>query len=138
MPLFGSGCHDPNQEPGTAPRDSIYWFGDVSITLVPNTDLENDTEAVLAKAIEYGLGEGKTNFQLVLFSILNVVMLEVNIKNGIKVIRRTKVVPICKTTGIGYRNECDEDGDNSDEANPTSLLEQVCRKHPGFRISSVQ
>ena len=52
MPLFGSGCHDPNQEPGTAPPGSIYWFDNVLISLVPNTVLENDTEAVLAKAIE--------------------------------------------------------------------------------------
>ena len=99
---------------------------------MPNTVLENDTEAVLAKAIEYGLGEGKTNFQVVVFSILNAVMLEVNIKDGIKGIRRTKVVPICKTTGMSYRNECDVDGEDSDEANATSLLEQVYRKHPGF------
>ena len=60
-------------------------------------------------------------------------MLEVNIKDGIKVIRRTKMVPICNIPGaLRVRDERSEYGDVSDETNATSLLKQLCHKHPGF------
>src|SRR2546429_4944690 len=89
MPLFGSGSHTPDQEPGCAPPGSIYWFENILISLVPNTVFEKDTEAAIAKAVEYGLEEGKASFQIVVFSILKATMLEVHVKDGVKAIRRT-------------------------------------------------
>lgn len=35
--------------------------------------------AAIAKAVEYGLEEGKINFQIVVFSILNTIILEVHV-----------------------------------------------------------
>lgn len=132
MPLFGSGCHSPDQEPGSTPPDSIYWFENVLISLVPNTVFEKDTEAAIAKAVEYGLEEGKINFQIVVFSILNAIMLEVHVKDGV-VIRRTGVVSIYDASRKYDRDDSDEDGNNDKgETNAASPLEQICRKHLGF------
>jgi hypothetical protein len=133
MPLFGSGCHSLDQEPGSAPPGSIYWFENVLISLVPNTVFEKDTEAAIAKAVEYGLEEGKINFQVVVFSILNAIMLEVHVKDGAKAIRRTGVVSIYNANRENDRGDSGEDGNNDNcETNAASPLEQICRKHSGF------
>jgi len=123
MPLFGSGCHRPDQEPGSAPLGSIYWFENVLISLVPDTVFRKDTEAAIAKAIEHGLEEGKTNFQTVVFSIFNAIMLEVHVKDGVKAIKRTGVVSIYNASRMNDVN-C--------QADAVSPIEQICRKHLGF------
>lgn len=123
MPLFGSGCHLPDQEPGSAPLGSIYWFENVLISLVPDTVFEKDTEAAMAKAVEHGLEEGKTNFQIVIFSIFNAIMLEVHVKDGVKAIKRTGVVSIYNASRMNDLN-C--------QADAVSPVEQICRKHLGF------
>ena len=125
MPLFGSGCHRPDQEPGSAPLGSIYWFENVLISLVPDTVFEKDTEAAMAKAVEHGLEEGKTNFQIVVFSIFNAIMLEVHVKDGVKAIKRTGVVSIYNASRInGVYANC--------QADAVSLVEQICREYSGF------
>lgn len=125
MPLFGSGCHRPDQEPGSAPLGSIYWFENVLISLVPDTVFGKDTEAAMAKAVEHGLEEGKTNFQIVVFSIFNAIMLEVHVKDGVKAIKRTGVVSIYNASRV---NGVDANW----HADAVSPVEQVCRKHLGF------
>ena len=123
MPLFGSGCHRPDQEPGSAPLGSIYWFENVLISLVPDTVFGKDMEAAMAKAVEHGLEGGKTNFQIVVFSIFNAIMLEVHVKDGVKTIKRTGVVCIYNASRTNNLN-C--------QANAVSPVEQICRKHLGF------
>jgi hypothetical protein len=130
MPLFGSGCHRPDQEPDSAPPGTIYWIENVLISLVPNTVFENHAEAAIAKAVEYGLGEGKIHFQVVVFSILNAIMLEADVRDGVTVVRRTEVVPILKFIGWDHGND---DGNNNDhETHTTGPLEQLCCRHQGF------
>lgn len=123
MPLFGSGCRRPDQEPGSAPLGSIYWFENVLISLVPDTVFEKDTEAAMAKAVEHGLEEGKTNFQIVIFSIFNAIMLEVHVKDGVKAIKRTGLVSVYNASRMDDVN-C--------QADALSPVEQICRKHLGF------
>jgi hypothetical protein len=130
MPLFGSGCHSPDQEPGSAPLSSIYWFENVLISLVPDSVFEKDTEAAIGKAVIHGLEENKNDFHIVVFSIFNAIMLEVHVKDGVRVIKRTGVVPIYDAS---RKSDGDEDSVNDNwEANPVSQLEQICRKHSGF------
>jgi hypothetical protein len=133
MPLFGSGCHAPDQEPGSAPSGSMYWFENVLISLVPDTVFEKDTEAAIAKAVEYGLEAGEVNFQVVLFSIFNAVMLEVHVNDGVKAIRHTEVVSIYDANCGNVRDVSDEDGEtDTDETNVASPFQQIRRKHSGF------
>jgi hypothetical protein len=96
---------------------------------VPNTVFEHDTEAAIAKTVEYGIGEGKINFQIVVFSILNVIMLEVYLKDDIKVIKRTGLVSICDA---GREKNNEDDNDDNCKTNAASPLEQIYRKHSGF------
>ncbi len=124
MPIFGSACHIPDQEPGSAPDGHMYWFENVLISLVPNTVFEVDTEAAIAKAVERGLEEGKVGFQIVMFSIFRAIMLEVHVHDGIKKIRRTGIVSI-------YNARRKADGDEEDKG-AASPFEMICRKQSGF------
>jgi hypothetical protein len=129
MPTFGSGCHMLGQEPGSAPGTIIYWFENVLISLVPNIVFENDTDAAIAKAVEHGLEEGKTHFQVVVFSILNAIMVEVYVKNGATAIRHTGVVPIVKTKFPFPWS--DIDSDRRREIYSTNPIEQF-HEYSGF------
>jgi hypothetical protein len=98
---------------------------------VPDTVFEKDTEAAVAKAVEHGVEEGRTNFQIVVFSIFNAIMVEVYANDGLKVIKRTGVVPIYNASRM---NDVDEDGVGIDcqADDAVSPIERICRKHRGF------
>lgn len=138
MPLFGSGCHRPGQEPGSAPSSSIYWFENVLVSLVPDTVLEEDAEvavaeAAVAKVVEYGLKEGNTNFQAVVFSILNAIMLEIHVKDGLKKIKRTRVVPIYIAAIMGDQEDINGNSLDIDcQADVVTPVRQICQKQSGF------
>ncbi|KAI1612751.1 hypothetical protein EDD36DRAFT_245082 [Exophiala viscosa] len=114
MPIFGSGCHAEDQEPGPAPLEPLYWFEDVLISLVPNTvfETDSDAEAAIGKVVAYVLESGKLNFQVVLFSIQNAVLVEVQTQSVTKTIRRSGVIPVWRKNGwhndtVSERNERD-------------------------------
>ncbi|KAI9780472.1 MAG: hypothetical protein M1839_006746 [Geoglossum umbratile] len=94
LPLFASGCHRPGEEAGSAPQASIYWFENVLVSLVPDIVVQSDTEAAIAKVVEFGLKEGKLNFYALVFSLINVVMLQVIVENGVTAIKRTEVIEL--------------------------------------------
>ena len=130
MPLFGSGYHMQDQNPGSAPQDSMYWFANVLVSLVSNTVFQNDAEAAIAKAVAYGLAESHQNFQIVLFSILNAICLEVIVADGVTHVRRTGHIPILSTIW----DESDADSGNSENGDRglESPLAQIRRRHQGF------
>ena len=128
MPLFGCGCHSQNQEPGSAPPGIIYWFESVLISLVPDTVFENDTEAAIARAVTSGLEQGHLHFQIVVFSVLRAILLEVHVADGSTSIKRTELLSICDAT----TRCCDPSDDPEDESHPDDLLGQVSRKRQGF------
>jgi len=94
LPLFASGCHRPGEEAGSAPQASIYWFENVLVSLVPDTVIQGDMEAAIAKVVEFGLKEGKLNFYAMVFSLINVVMLQVIVENQVTAIKRTKTIQL--------------------------------------------
>jgi hypothetical protein len=112
--------------------ESLYWFENVLVSLVPDYIFSLDTEATIAKTVEYGFGQGKTSFQVTLFSIFNVILLEAYLKDGVKVTRRTEVISVQdrdRTSGwtldpykAGFRREVDV----------ATTFQQVCHKHMGF------
>ncbi|OBT77684.1 hypothetical protein VF21_03707 [Pseudogymnoascus sp. 05NY08] len=57
IPIFGLECHEPGVSPGSAPTETLYWFENVLVSLVPDSVFRQDTEAAIAKAVEYGLGK---------------------------------------------------------------------------------
>lgn len=66
------------------------------------------------------------------FSIFNAIMLEVYLEDGIKVIRRSEVVPIFtgKLSWEEWSESCD--GNSEDDNRVGSPFETVCRRHLGF------
>ncbi|KAI9767864.1 MAG: hypothetical protein M1840_005357 [Geoglossum simile] len=88
------GCHRPGEEAGSAPQASIYWFENVLVSLVPDIVVQSDTEAAIAKVVESGLREGKLNFYAVVFSLINVVMLQVIVENEVTTIKRTETIEL--------------------------------------------
>ena len=90
LPLFAVGCHSPGEEAGSAPQASMYWFENVLVSLVPDIVIQNDTEAAMAKVVEFGLGEGKPDFYAIVFSLRNVIMLQVLVEKSNTVIKHTE------------------------------------------------
>ncbi|KAF3482372.1 F-box domain-containing protein [Arthroderma uncinatum] len=92
LPIFGRGCHAPAQEAGSAPPGSMYYFEGILISLVTPETLEKDTDAAIAKAVEFGVQGGKTHFQIVIFSVITALFVEVSVKDDLKLVRHTGIV----------------------------------------------
>ncbi|KAK4156574.1 hypothetical protein C8A00DRAFT_30540 [Chaetomidium leptoderma] len=73
---FGSLFHRRGQPSGVSPTETMYWFDDVLISLV----LVVDGGAVTA-AVAWGLEQGRSNFQLIVMSLFEVVLGEVSTKS---------------------------------------------------------
>lgn len=132
LPIFGSECHESSICPGSAPLESLYWFENVLVSLMPDSIFRHGTEAAIAKAVEYGFGEGKTSFQIIIFSIFNVILLEAYLKDGVKVTRRTGVISIQdRDRTSGWTLEPNKPVFRR-EADVATTFQQVCHKHTGF------
>ncbi|KAI2888151.1 hypothetical protein CBS63078_10545 [Aspergillus niger] len=80
---FGSLSHKTGEQPGVAPAETIYWFNDalVSLTLVIDGEAIN-------RAVEWGLQQGRANFQIVVLSLFKVALAEVTMrKNGVPIVK---------------------------------------------------
>ncbi|OBT65425.1 hypothetical protein VE03_06041 [Pseudogymnoascus sp. 23342-1-I1] len=132
IPIFGLECHEPGVSPGSAPAGTLYWFENVLVSLVPDSVFRQDTEAAIAKAVEFGFETGKTSLQIILFSIFNVMLLEAYVKDGVKVIRRTGLIPIQdRDRKSDWTVEPDRPVFRR-EADIATTFQQVCHKHAGF------
>ena len=77
------------------------------VSLIPDNAFHRDVEAVIGKSILYGRESGKTQFQLVLFSIQNALLLEGD-NSAIARIRRSEIVPICEKdlSSVHHGGDC--------------------------------
>ncbi|KAM5431570.1 hypothetical protein McanMca71_004805 [Microsporum canis] len=125
FPILGRGCHTPNNEPGSAPSESMYYFQDILISLVPPATLEKDTDAAIAKAVEFGLLGGKKDFEIVVFSIKSVIIVKVSVEGEMKSVKPTKVMPITLGPKRGAAGP-------SSVAFPTDGTDLPQQTHPGF------
>ncbi|KAL2887784.1 hypothetical protein HOO65_040121 [Ceratocystis lukuohia] len=74
---FGDPSHLPLSAPGAAPDKTMYWIGNVVVTLV----LVPDGKAI-SEAADWGISQGRNNFQIVAMSLFDVVLAEVNRVTG--------------------------------------------------------
>ncbi|RDW68789.1 uncharacterized protein DSM5745_08549 [Aspergillus mulundensis] len=74
---FGSMAHRPGDPPGASPTETMYWVEDVLVSLV----LVVDGKAI-TNAGTWGIGQGRTNFQLVILSLFDVSFAEVSFGDG--------------------------------------------------------
>ncbi|RMD41664.1 hypothetical protein DV735_g3434, partial [Chaetothyriales sp. CBS 134920] len=125
MPLFGSGCHIQDQEPGSAPAPALYWLEDILISLVTDTVLHTNADAAIGKAVAYGLKSGKPDFDIVLFSIQHAVLLEFRTHSDNKTtIRRSGLIAVCHIMKQKVECPCSvtERSDNC-ECSPLDLIQ---------------
>ena len=126
MPIFGAGCHMESQEPGSSPSELVFWFRGVLISLVPDNAFDLDLEAVIGKAVSLGRAIRTDDFQIVIFSIQNAVLLEV-CQAPIAVIRRSDIIPIC---GVDSEDRRSHDESNDTDDGPT--VDRLLSAHSGF------
>ncbi|KAK2853278.1 hypothetical protein FQN49_005234 [Arthroderma sp. PD_2] len=126
FPIFGQGCHSPGQEAGSAPPGSMYFFEGVLISLVAPKTLQMDADAAIAKAVEFGVQEGKTHFRIVVFSILTAIFLKVSVEDGVKLVRHTGIIPV--TVGLQFQDNI------LTPSPPAAGTELSYQAHPGFAV----
>ncbi|KAK6814122.1 hypothetical protein RU639_010138 [Aspergillus parasiticus] len=69
---FGSLSRRPSEPPGASPTEMIYWLKDVIVSLTLVIDGKAITEAV-----NWGIEQGHTNFQIVVLSLFKAAFAEV-------------------------------------------------------------
>ncbi|PIG89734.1 hypothetical protein AARAC_005022 [Aspergillus arachidicola] len=69
---FGSLSRRPGEPPGASPTETIYWLEDVIVSLTLVIDGKAITEAV-----NWGIEQGHTNFQIVVLSLFKAAFAEV-------------------------------------------------------------
>ncbi|OOF99134.1 hypothetical protein ASPCADRAFT_513217 [Aspergillus carbonarius ITEM 5010] len=70
---FGSPSHRPGKPPGASPTETIYWLEDVLVSLTLVID-----GAAIMKAVNWGIRQGRINFQIVVLSLFEAAFAEVS------------------------------------------------------------
>jgi hypothetical protein len=81
----------------------MYWFEDVLVSLVPDAIIQDDTEAAIAKVVEFGLQNGSRHFYALVFSLLDVVMLHVTVEDGVTTVKRSPATEIATLEEGAYK-----------------------------------
>ncbi|RJE21323.1 hypothetical protein PHISCL_06340 [Aspergillus sclerotialis] len=79
LPRFLSETHLPGKEPGSAPTSTSFWLGNVLVYLASRLDLVDVEEMSVSKAVDTGLSQGLKNFFAVVFSIVDFVLVQVQV-----------------------------------------------------------
>lgn len=95
LPAFLGESHLPGVESGSAPKETIFSFGHVLISLTTRLDLVDVKELSVAEIVNIGLDQGLTNFHALVFSILDFVLVQVKVeKNGSVHIERSPLMSL--------------------------------------------
>ena len=79
LPRFLSETHLPGKEPGSAPTSTSFWLGNVLVYLASRLDLVDVEEMSVSKAVDTGLSQGFKSFFAVVFSIIDFVLIQVQV-----------------------------------------------------------
>ncbi|KAI0402201.1 hypothetical protein F4802DRAFT_379465 [Xylaria palmicola] len=74
---FGSMSHQPGDAPGVSPPKTMYWHEDVLVSLTRIPD-----GSAVTRAVDWGLDQGRDNFQILVLSLFEVVFAEVSYVDG--------------------------------------------------------
>ena len=93
LPQFLYENHVPGVEPGSAPLESTFWFGNVLVYLKSRLDLVDVEQASVAKVVKVGLDQDLKSFNALVFSILDFVLVQVDIgKEGTVHVKRSPLM----------------------------------------------
>ena len=130
VPTFRSFCHAAGQRSGCSLGDTLYWFENALISLVPDTVFESDKEAAVAKATEFGLKTGRGRFRIVLLSIFRAIFVQVSSESEVIIVEQSPVISIgnfCdKQVTKAAHFRCDGDC-------KLTALDQMILNNTGFR-----
>ncbi|KAK2814043.1 hypothetical protein FQN50_000447 [Emmonsiellopsis sp. PD_5] len=82
------GCHVEGESPGSAPEESMYWFNDVLVCLIP--EIPELKSIYRDKAVWFGCQAGKSSFHAILLSLCTVTLVEVAVENEIPSVKYTE------------------------------------------------
>lgn len=141
---FGSMSHRPGDAPGVAPPGKMFWAEDVLVSLTINVD-----EEAITRAVAWGLGQGRENFQMVVVNLYKVTFAEVyrddsdDEKPMVKVTNPIPLSPLLHKYGISthqrerpaFRAGMDRHlyhGELPIERNGTGTARQLQSRFPGL------
>ncbi|GFF74544.1 hypothetical protein IFM61606_02331 [Aspergillus udagawae] len=91
--------HLPGIEPGSAPKSTSFWFHNVLVHLNSRLDFNDVEEASVVAVVNDGLGQGYEEFDAMVLSILDVVLIRVQKgRDGKPYIRRSPLMPLFEFT----------------------------------------
>jgi hypothetical protein len=91
LPEFPMGYHRPDERPGSAPDGCIYWLGNVLVSLEMTLQDPAKCHVAIERAVEFGLGAGRNRFRAVIFSLVDVVLLQVRLaEDGTRILIHTE------------------------------------------------
>lgn len=105
LPTFLNEVHVPGVESGSAPKETIYWFGNILVYLMSRLDLVDVEEAAVAEVVKIGLNKGLKGFNAMVFSILDFVLIQVAVdKDGTVHVKRLALMILCpfSNSNSGY------------------------------------
>ncbi|KAK2735227.1 hypothetical protein FQN55_002227 [Onygenales sp. PD_40] len=82
------GCHVQGESPGSAPEESMYWFNDVLVCLIP--EIPGLRSIYRDKAVWFGCQARKSSFHAILLSLCTVTLVEVTIQDEIPTVKYTE------------------------------------------------
>jgi hypothetical protein len=92
LPGFAIGSHQPGEEPGSAPLETMYWFEDVLICLATSLDEPDVFDATIARTVRYGTKNGRKDFQVVILSLVDLILVEVHEEDMRTVVKHTDLI----------------------------------------------
>ncbi|KAF7160960.1 hypothetical protein CNMCM5623_006522 [Aspergillus felis] len=99
LPRFLHESHLPGIEPGSAPKSTSFWFHNVLVHLNSRLDFNDVEEASVVAVVNDGLSQGYEEFDAMVLSILDVVLIRVQKGRGGKpYIRRSPLMPLFEFT----------------------------------------
>lgn len=121
LPQFLHENHVPGVESGSAPLGSSFWFGNVLVYLTSRLDLVHVEQASVAKVVKAGLDQGLRRFNALVFSILDFVLVQVDIgQEGTAHVTRSPLMVLFHFDDAnahqtnGPRSRCDSEASRSE------------------------
>ncbi|KAL8850384.1 MAG: hypothetical protein Q9221_004704 [Calogaya cf. arnoldii] len=99
---LATGFHVKDQPQGSAPQTSKYWFEGALVCLVPRLDQPYVATRAIANAVRYAKDEfGRTSFDAVLISIVDVVLLRCHLDGSIQY---SPIMSLLDNRGVSCKN----------------------------------
>ncbi|EZF34466.1 hypothetical protein H109_06903 [Trichophyton interdigitale MR816] len=123
LPILGTGCHTQGTKPGCAPLETTYYFHGILISIVTAEALFHERNAAIAKAVEAGRQSGNKEFEIILFAIKFMIVVNVSVDGDVTSVAHSGVLPVTSGGAAPFP--------------PVAGTESVLQAHLGFAILQI-